>query len=105
MFHIEISTSGTDRSDALVEHVHTHLEHENRRFADRLTRVEVHISDTNAGKQGKHDKRCVLEARPRGMDPVVVTEEGDDLYQVVRDGSRKLGRALGRRFEKTSAVN
>jgi len=105
MFHIEISSSGTDRSDALTEHIHSQVEHENRHFADRLTRIEVHVSDDNAGKHGKHDKRCVLEARPRGMDPVAVTEVGDDMYQVVREASRKLGRALARRFEKTNAVN
>lgn len=105
VFHIEISTSGTERSDALIEHINKHLEHENRRFVDRLTRVEVHISDSNSSKSGTQDKRCVLEARPRGMDPIVVTEEGGDLYQVIREASRKLGRVLGKRFEKTDAVS
>lgn len=104
MFHLEISYSGTERSDALDEHVHKQVEHENKRFVDRLTRVEAHVSDDNAGKHGKRDKRCVLEARPRGMDPIAVTEEGDDLYQVIREASRKLARALGKRFEKADAA-
>ena len=104
MFHLEISYSGTDRSDALDEQVRKAVEHENKRFAERLTRVEVHVSDDNGGKGGKRDKKCVLEARPRGMDPIAVTEDGDDLYQVVREASRKLARALGKRFEKADAA-
>ncbi len=104
MFHLEISYSGTERSDALDEQVRKTVEHENRRFAERLTRIEAHISDDNGGKHGDRDKKCVLEARPRGMDPIAVTEEGGDLYQVVREASRKLARALGKRFEKADAV-
>ena len=36
------------------------------RFDDRLTRVEVHLGDENAGKSGAADKRCMIEARPAG---------------------------------------
>ena len=104
MMHIEISYSGTDRSDALDAHVREQVSHGLERFAYRLTRIEAHVADTNANKAGEHDKRCVLEARPRGMDPIVVTEDGSDLYQVIRDAGKKLGRALGTRFEKADAV-
>ena len=104
MLHIEISYSGTERSEALDTHVHEQVSHGLEHFVDRLTRVEVHLSDDNAKKAGKRDKRCVLEARPRGMDPIAVTEEGDDFYQVIHDATRKLGRALSTRFEKADAV-
>lgn len=104
MMHIEISYSGTDRSDTLDAHIREAVTRENHRFADRLTRVEAHVSDDNGGKRGKQDKRCVLEARPRSMDPITVTEDGDDLYVVVREASRKLSRALARRFEKADSV-
>jgi ribosome-associated translation inhibitor RaiA len=104
MFQFEISYSGTERSDALDDHVREQVGRENRRFTERLTRVVVHISDNNAGKHGKRDKRCVLEARPRGMDPIAVTEEGDDLFQVVRSAAKKLARAVGTKFEKADAV-
>jgi ribosome-associated translation inhibitor RaiA len=104
MLHIEISYSGTDRSDALDQRVREQVSHELRRFAERLTRVEAHLSDDNAEKAGERDKRCLLEARPRGMDPIAVTEEGDDLYEVAREAARKLSRALTTRFEKADAV-
>lgn len=104
MLHIEISYSGTERSDALDEQVRAAVEHENKHLADRLTRVEAHVHDDNGAKGGNRDKKCVLEARPRGMDPIAVTEEGDDLYHVVREASRKLARALTKRFEKADAT-
>jgi ribosome-associated translation inhibitor RaiA len=104
MLHLEISYSGTDRSDALDAHVRTQVERDCKHFLDRLTRIEVHVGDGNGGKHGKADKRCVLEARPRGMDPIAVTEDGDDLYLVVTEASRKLARAVGKRFEKADAA-
>lgn len=104
MLHLEISYSGTDRSDALDAHVRTHVERECKHFLDRLTRVEAHVSDDNGGKSGNRDKRCVLEARPRGMDPIAVTHEGEDLYAVVSEAARKLARAVGKRFEKADAA-
>lgn len=104
MLHIEISYSGLDRSDALDDQTRESVSHELRRFEERLTRVEAHLSDDNADKKGPRDRRCVLEARPRGMDPIVVRAEGDEIHQVVRDAARKLSRALATRFEKADAT-
>ncbi len=103
MLHIEISYSGMDRSDALDDHIREQVSHENKRFAGRLTRVEAHVSDDNGGKHGPRDRRCVLEARPRSLEPIVASHEGDDIYQVVREAARKLSRALAHRFEKADA--
>ncbi|MCA9289200.1 MAG: HPF/RaiA family ribosome-associated protein [Phycisphaerales bacterium] len=98
--HIEISYSGTDRSDALDARVRKSVEGELSRFAERLTRVEVHLSDNNAAKSGADDKAVVLEARPRGLDPIVVKDAGNDLYELARGASRKMGRALEREFDR-----
>lgn len=44
------------------------------RFADRITRVEVHLSDENsATKKGGNDHRCLLEARLANLNPVSVS--------------------------------
>ena len=40
------------------------------RFAKRLTRAEVHLSDVDNRKTGKADKRCLLEVRPAGDRPM-----------------------------------
>lgn len=102
--HIEISYSGTDRSGALDERVREQVSHECARFQERLTRVEAHLSDNNASKRGPRDKACTLEARPRGMEPIVVKHEAGDLYETVREASRKLARALSARFERADPL-
>jgi hypothetical protein len=40
------------------------------RFAKRLTRVEIHLSDVDNKKTGKADKRCLIEVRPVGGNPL-----------------------------------
>ena len=36
------------------------------RFRDTVTRIEVFLTDEDAGKSGANDKRCRIEARPAG---------------------------------------
>lgn len=43
-------------------------------FGDQITRVEVHLSDETGAKSGGADKRCLMEARPAGRQPVAVGE-------------------------------
>lgn len=40
------------------------------RFANRIMRVEVHLSDVDNKKTGKADKRCLIEVRPTGDKPM-----------------------------------
>ena len=47
------------------------------RFGDRITRVEVHFTDENGSqKSSDSDKRCVMEARLAGLQPITVSAEG-----------------------------
>src|SRR3990167_4653405 len=47
------------------------------RFEEDLTRVIVHLSDENGIKAGSHDKRCQIEARPKGQQPISVTHKAE----------------------------
>ena len=49
------------------------LSEELNRFSENITRLEVHLSDENGGKEGLSDKRCMLEARLEGRQPIAVT--------------------------------
>ena len=92
------------QSDALEAHVEEQLAHHVGRFADRLTRVEVHLSDENStAKRGPDDMRCMLEARPAGLKPISVDDRDGDIYAAVRGAAKKLQRALERRLEKKAA--
>jgi ribosome-associated translation inhibitor RaiA len=64
------------------------------RFTNRITRVEVHLSDTNGPKHGLHEKRCVMEARVAGLRPLAVSHEAPSLLEAVEGAADKLKRAL-----------
>ncbi|MFC7422579.1 ribosomal subunit interface protein [Nocardia tengchongensis] len=63
------------------------------RFADHLTRVEAHITDVNGHKGGSEDKKCTLEARPKGQPPVATTHRAataEDAYTGAADSMAHL---------------
>jgi ribosome-associated translation inhibitor RaiA len=62
--------------------------------SDRITRVEVHLSDENADKSGQHDQRCMLEARLEGRQPIAVTHQAASMDQAVKGATEKLTRAI-----------
>ena len=70
------------------------------RHLEDLSRVIVHLTDENAGKSGPGDKRCKMEARPKGHQPIVVTQDADTLTQAVEGASEKLEHALEHLFGK-----
>lgn len=101
---IEISFRDNNRTDALDSHIRGEIESEIGRFAERITRVEVHLGDQNGPRGGPDDKRCMMEARPAGSQPVVVESHGSEFHAVVTDAAGKLKRLLSRRFEKADEV-
>lgn len=61
------------------------------RISDRITRVEVHLSDENSNKKGGNDTmRCVMEARLEGRRPIAVTHQAATLDQAVDGAADKL---------------
>ncbi|MDQ6620338.1 MAG: HPF/RaiA family ribosome-associated protein [Pseudomonadota bacterium] len=70
------------------------------RFAERITRLEIHLSDANAGKGGGVDKQCEIEARIAGHPPLSVTDVAATLGHAIHNASRKLEHALDHTFGK-----
>lgn len=83
-----------DGTEALAAQVSATVEQALERFGEHVTRVEVHLSDVNAGKSGQQDQRCMLEARLEGRQPVAVTDHAATLEQSVHGAARKLARLL-----------
>lgn len=77
-------------NDEYAEKLKEILSTELDRFSDNLTRLEVHLSDENSHKDSKNDKKCVLEARLKGRQPVAVTDTGDTYDQAVDNAIEKL---------------
>ena len=64
------------------------------RFSDKITRIEVHVSNENGEKKSPNDKKCVLEARLKGLDPIAVTGSGDTIKLAVTSAITKIKAAL-----------
>ncbi len=64
------------------------------RFSEHITRLEVHLSDENGNKQGQNDKRCMIEARLEGRQPIAVTDRANDYELAVSGAIEKLKASL-----------
>ncbi|WP_228706174.1 hypothetical protein [Marinobacter sp. LV10R520-4] len=77
------------------------LDHVLARFAGQITRLEVHLSDENsASKSGIIDKRCLLEARLAGREPVSVSDLELTIEQSVTGAAHKMVSLLGSELGK-----
>src|SRR5262249_2071857 len=65
-----------------------------KRFAGRLTRVEVHLSDVNSRKFGVNDKRCLIEARPARHRPLSAANRASTVRQAIGGALIKLRAGL-----------
>ena len=84
----------SDHHTDLTERVQGVVEGRLERFAGRITRVEVHLSDLNSCKRGERDKRCTMEARLGGVPPIVVSHEASTLAEAIHVAADKLERAV-----------
>jgi len=93
---IQVNTSNSVSSNGLPhEQIDTMVRNAVQYVADQVTRVEVHLSDENSdAKSGANDKRCRLEARLAGHQPILVTHHAATFEQSVSGAAGKLKRAL-----------
>ena len=97
---IQIFSPGIDVPDPLRVYVEKNLQEVLKHFVERLTRVEVHLKDVNSSRKNGVDKRCLLEARPRGLDPVTAEHDAPEFKEAVHQAILKLERALQHRIDK-----
>ncbi|MFI9005815.1 HPF/RaiA family ribosome-associated protein [Actinosynnema sp. NPDC053489] len=84
--------------ERLATFVTTDLESGLARFGGWLTRVEVHLSEDGSGSP--EDKKCVIEARPGGKQPVAVTHHAGTVEDAYAGAAQKLARALDSRYSR-----
>jgi len=98
---IQIRTDNhIEAHEKLRNHIEAQLMDGLRRFSGRLTHVEVHLSDTNAGKAGSDDKRCIIEARLENRPPNAVSHDAETIDRAVHGAIDKLQRSLTTIIEK-----
>ena len=86
--------------ESFRDKLHELLTSELDRFVENLTRLEVHLSDENGSKHGTEDKKCLLEARVKNRQPVIVTAHASNYELAVNYAAEKLKKTLNSMFEK-----
>jgi hypothetical protein len=92
-------------TQALSGALETIIENTLARFADQLSRVEVHLSDENSATKStpEADKRCLLEARIEGQQPTSVTHTANNIEEATKGAAQKMQRALETHFGKLAS--
>lgn len=87
--------------EGLEGHIEEIINETLSRFEEHLTRVEVHLKDINGSKSdGTPDVRCVLEARMKGKDPIIVTNDADTVHNSVKGAADKMKLVLDKTIKQ-----
>lgn len=98
---VQINTDKHIEGHARLEaYFSTEIEKALSRFESKITRIEVHLGDVNGDKAGVNDKRCLIEARPVNMQPIVVTDTADSVEKAFHGAIEKMRKTLTTTFEK-----
>jgi hypothetical protein len=92
--YVHGDTTTETRVQSLVEARLRYVQH-------RLSRVEVHIGEIN-GPRGGVDKRCAVELRPNGLDPITATDTADTIEQAAAGAADKALIAFQRVIGRTT---
>jgi ribosomal subunit interface protein len=90
-FNTDENIEGTQE---LAQHAESLVRRVLERFKDHVTRIEIHVSDVNGSKVSENDKRCLMEARIAGRQPIAVTEMANTVHQALDGAAHKLRRSL-----------
>lgn len=104
--NIQITTDANiDGNEDLRRHIEGAVTESLDRFSDRITRVEVFLSDeSSSAKSRNDDKRCVVEARLAGLRPIAVTHRTGNVLQAVEGAVEKLEKTLDRTLGRLKDV-
>ncbi|MEO1920942.1 MAG: HPF/RaiA family ribosome-associated protein [Sphingomonadaceae bacterium] len=101
-FNSDSSVMGTEN---VAERIEAAVREKLARFAERLTRIEIHVRDENGAKGGADDKACTIEARPAGGRAIGVTEHAARVDDAARKAAATLAQRLDRHFGKSDRNN
>jgi ribosomal subunit interface protein len=100
-FNTDKNIQGTESLESFVSEK---INHAFKHIEDRISRVEVHLSDQNAHKGGSDDIQCKLEARVEGMQPVVVESKSSTKEKALDEATSKMKAALNTLFGKMKST-
>jgi len=92
-------TNSEDFSAELTSSIESSLD----KYSSHITRLEVFLRDENSNKSGADDKKCSIEARLEGLQPLGVSHKGETLRDAFNGAVKKLERVVGDTLEKQRA--
>jgi len=92
---IQVNTDHTiEGHEGLADQIRGVVENVLSRMSDHITRVEVHLTDESGPKSRENNKRCMMEARLEGRQPIAVTDEATTVDLAVSGAADKLARLI-----------
>ena len=99
--NIQVNTDNHIKSSSeFIQKVSDNVERGLSRHAEQITRVELHLSDVNGPRGGGDDKRCLIEARLAGRQPITVTHEAGNIDEAILEACEKMERSIDSLFGK-----
>ena len=86
--------SNIEGTAELKSYVSNEIDRALKHFEDKITRIEIYLSDLNAHKGGANDIQCKIEARLEKLDPVVVVSKDATTEKALRAAIDKVKSAL-----------
>ena len=98
---IEVNTDRhIESSQRLIDYCKSTLEAEFSRFDEFITRIDVHLSDENGAKGGDNDKRCLLEAKLKGLSTVTTSNNASNIDDALSGAIDKMSSVLDSTISK-----
>jgi ribosome-associated translation inhibitor RaiA len=94
-------------SQAMANHLNEVVKDAMRRFGERVSRVEAHLSNVHSTIKTttEQDIHCTLEAKVVGLDAVIVKVQASNAHQAIDGAAKKLIRAVETQIDKHSPLN
>ena len=81
--------------ETLADQVSSTIEDALSRVSDRITHIDVHLSNQNSDHQDGNDSmRCMIEAHLEGRQPIAVTDQAATLDDAIDGAAGKLARFI-----------
>ena len=97
---VEVRIQDTDLADAVRSYATRRIRFALGRFAARVGRIVVRISDTN-GMRGGVDQRCHISAELLPSGRVVLDQVDADLFSAIDRATERTGQAFRREIQRT----
>jgi len=102
---IEVRTDASiDGDNQLSDQVKSAVSAALHRYGDRIRRIDVHLSDAAGNKTSHDNKRCSIEMRRDGCEPIVVATQESSMDQAIHGAVHKLKTAVDGAFGREAAL-